>query len=96
MELLDPGSPPDGDSIEVQFIVDEGAGPHDDGAGREDAKAQKGRRDALEVVGVGEEGKDLGPGPGKEDGALETVGHSGIAEGAGLQRCNFASYRKGE
>ena len=52
-------APADGKTVNGDSIINQSAGPHDDGGRREDFELQPGRRDDLQVVGVGEEGKDL-------------------------------------
>jgi hypothetical protein len=45
--------------VQAQAVLDEGAHAHHDRVRRHDAEAQQGRRDRLEVAGVGEEREDL-------------------------------------
>lgn len=52
-------APACGDTVDTEFVVDEGADFHFDGGGGQDAKADAVRRDSLEVECVAEEGEDL-------------------------------------
>jgi hypothetical protein len=58
-------APADGKTVNGDAIINQGAGPHDDGGRREDFELQPARRDDLQVAGFGEEGKDLAPRPRK-------------------------------
>ena len=54
----DLGTPPHGDAVQAQRVVDQGARVHRDRLRREDVKAQQRRGDALQVGGGGEEIED--------------------------------------
>jgi hypothetical protein len=66
--------PGDGDAVEAEFVANVRAGLHHDGVGSDDFKFEEGGSEALEVVGVGEEGKDFVDGAGEEDGAVDGEG----------------------
>ena len=67
----DLGLPSQRDPVEAQAVVNPHAGPQHD-AGREDLEVQPGRRQRLEVSGVGKELKDFVPRPRQPDVARET------------------------
>ncbi len=55
----DLGSPADGDAVNLDAVIDEQAGTHDDGRGCQDFKLQPGRREFLEIARLAEEGKNF-------------------------------------
>lgn len=55
---LDLRPPADAQAVDPQAVVENEARPHRDRAGGQDAEPEEAGRDGLEVVGVGEEGKD--------------------------------------
>lgn len=55
---LDLGPPADAQAVDPQAVVKHEARPHRDRAGGQDAEPEEAGGDGLEVVGVGEEGKD--------------------------------------
>ena len=63
--------PGDGDSVEAKLVADARAGLHFDGIRSDDVEFEEGRSEALEIVGVGEEGEDFVDGAGEEDGAVD-------------------------
>jgi hypothetical protein len=57
--LLDERLPADGDPVDPQAVLDEGADGHGDRPWGDDREAQQRRGDRLEVVGVAEEAEHL-------------------------------------
>jgi len=70
----DAGLPAEGDPVEPQPVVDPRAGPHRDRQRGHEREAQLGRRDRLEVRGVGEEREDRVEGQIEEELAAQQVG----------------------
>jgi hypothetical protein len=56
--FLDPGQPGDRHPVQGEPVLDQRADAHLDRPRRHDAEVQPGRRDRLEVAGVGEELED--------------------------------------
>lgn len=77
--------PAQGDSVDPEFIVDEGSGLHRDGGGGKDGKMQPGRGDGFEVFGAGEEAERFLEGERQESILFEyEASHSGGREMWGL------------
>jgi hypothetical protein len=70
---LDARQPAEADAEEREPVLDERADAHRDGARRADLELQVAGRDRLEVLGIGEEGEDLGERPPDELLAAEVV-----------------------
>jgi hypothetical protein len=52
-------APPDGKAVHVDAVINERAGPHLEGRGRQYFKSQPGRRDGFQVPRLSKEGKHL-------------------------------------
>ena len=74
--------PADRDAAQAELVVDQRALPHLDRARRQHAEAQPGRRDRLQVAGVGEERERALGGDGEPLPALEHVLTIEPADGA--------------
>ena len=59
LPLLDPRQPADREPVQGQAVLDQRADAHLDRPRGDDVERQPGRRDRLEVAGVGEEREDL-------------------------------------
>jgi hypothetical protein len=53
------GSPANGDAVNLDAVIDEKAGAHDNGRGCEDFKLQPRRREFLQIACLAEEGKNF-------------------------------------
>src|SRR3954470_19517673 len=73
-ERFDAGSPAKRKPMQLQLVIDQGS--RSDGRRRraEKPETDHGRRDSLEVLGVGKEGEYLGAGPRDDLRSLETIG----------------------
>ena len=65
--------PGNGNAVKAEAIADARAGGHGDRPGSEDMELEECWRQALEIVGVGEERKDFRNRPGQPDFGIESV-----------------------
>ena len=72
---LDAREPVDTPPVQFEPVLDQRPRRHRDRPGRHHPEAEPGRRDRLEVEGVGEEGEDLAARPGQELIAFQYVNH---------------------
>ena len=65
-------TPANGNSTDANAVIDQRAGGHGNGRRREDFELNPGRREGLEIVRFGKEGKDVVKRTGKPELSLES------------------------
>jgi len=73
----DAGAPTDGQGVEAEAVVDQGALAHLDRQRGKDVEVEEGRGEAFEVGGVGEEGEDGVNRAGENERGREDAVHGG-------------------